>query len=370
MKNNYIPNIFNPLNFYNKIVLQKCNLGQIIESIIKSHNNLTIVDPYEYIDRNKVTKIIKRKYTNKQLKYIGDKYKPFYSIIDTLGLISGWSENKETITIDNSNFNRFISNKDIYSLDSLSDFKTSDVFKVPFNQFFVVPSVESFQYKICSIGLLFGFEYAGYKTGNKREYNLVIFNVSVLNENDDISCSPMIVPLTKESMYDNAIMASTAFNMKLKFDKLNRNPFIPVFEQTLSFTLNILRYIIETNMSNHNISSGKTIEPSFHSKDEIQPWDVSSRQGEPIGSKEHCNTINIDDEEYEFAIDPKNYHDYPEIHNSPRPHMRRAHAHNYWCGSGENKHLEERWLTPIEVNHVDRIGPDEMPVVFHKTTDK
>jgi len=34
---------------------------------------------------------------------------------------------------------------------------------------------------------------------------------------------------------------------------------------------------------------------------------------------------------------------------SPRGHIRRAHWHSYWLGSGESRHLELRWLPPIPV---------------------
>lgn len=36
--------------------------------------------------------------------------------------------------------------------------------------------------------------------------------------------------------------------------------------------------------------------------------------------------------------------------HSPRGHIRRAHWHSYWVGSGESRRLELRWLPPIAVN--------------------
>jgi len=30
--------------------------------------------------------------------------------------------------------------------------------------------------------------------------------------------------------------------------------------------------------------------------------------------------------------------------------MRRRHPHRYWVGSGDNKHLEVRWIDEIRVN--------------------
>ena len=33
-----------------------------------------------------------------------------------------------------------------------------------------------------------------------------------------------------------------------------------------------------------------------------------------------------------------------------RPILRRRHPHRYWVGSGDNKHLEVRWIDEIRVN--------------------
>lgn len=32
------------------------------------------------------------------------------------------------------------------------------------------------------------------------------------------------------------------------------------------------------------------------------------------------------------------------------PHTRRSHAHRYWVGKGENRHLEVRWLQDMKIN--------------------
>ena len=37
-------------------------------------------------------------------------------------------------------------------------------------------------------------------------------------------------------------------------------------------------------------------------------------------------------------------------HGHPRAYVRSAHWHNYWCGSGEDRHLELRWLEPTYCN--------------------
>jgi hypothetical protein len=39
-----------------------------------------------------------------------------------------------------------------------------------------------------------------------------------------------------------------------------------------------------------------------------------------------------------------------ETHASPRGHIRRAHWHGFWTGSGEARRLDVRWMPPIPVN--------------------
>lgn len=46
-----------------------------------------------------------------------------------------------------------------------------------------------------------------------------------------------------------------------------------------------------------------------------------------------------------------------------RPHMRKAHWHHYWAGSGDDRHLIRRWLTAIAVK-MD--FDSELPIVIHK----
>lgn len=48
----------------------------------------------------------------------------------------------------------------------------------------------------------------------------------------------------------------------------------------------------------------------------------------------------------------------PDRGGSVRGHLRRAHWHSYWVGSGEQKQRELRWLHPIAVN----AGPDRATV--------
>lgn len=50
-------------------------------------------------------------------------------------------------------------------------------------------------------------------------------------------------------------------------------------------------------------------------------------------------------------------------HSPKRPHIRRAHYHHFWTGSGGNRHLVVKWIPPIFVNAADGT---ELPVVGHR----
>lgn len=49
---------------------------------------------------------------------------------------------------------------------------------------------------------------------------------------------------------------------------------------------------------------------------------------------------------------------------SVRPHIRRAHWHRFWTGTGENKHLALKWLSPMTIN---ADSEQDLPAVIHKT---
>lgn len=40
----------------------------------------------------------------------------------------------------------------------------------------------------------------------------------------------------------------------------------------------------------------------------------------------------------------------PEVKGRPKPHIRKAHWHGVWKGSGENKQFKYNWLSPVFVN--------------------
>ena len=87
---------------------------------------------------------------------------------------------------------------------------------------------------------------------------------------------------------------------------------------------------------------------------DAKTWDVGIRIGSAIRKYEN------------EKIQETTFHDDSSSHNSPRPHVRRAHWHSFWTGPKESKDrkIVIRWLPPIPVN----VQPenDENPVVLHR----
>lgn len=372
------------MDYINNTFIEKCRFGPVINEIVKRHNNQNSHNPYIYLDYPDISKAIKTKYNHNQVQQFIKHIPRYREIRDQLGIMTGWMQDKEIINLSNTNLNHlysFVINEPEKVYNILHKFSTKTIFKLPYNQFAIYAPTKTVNVHSVINLIFIGFtSKATYYINDKKSfvnprdcYNL---SMSIVYCNDKTPHEPnhvtFYIPLNTTNMYDNVQQCLDDLQKAFKVNNVSASQ-ETINDRTafIKYVILMLDYIIKYNISNHNISIGNTNNPSNHTKDEIEPWDVTSRKGETIGPKGVTKTITIDDdEEYEFVIDPKTYRDYPETHQPPRPHMRRGHAHNYWCGSGENRHLEERWLKPIEVNHVDHIGPDQMPVVFHDTTDK
>ncbi len=86
----------------------------------------------------------------------------------------------------------------------------------------------------------------------------------------------------------------------------------------------------------------------FFEASQIRNWDCGWRIGEAIRKS------IIEHEESERAA---------ERRNSPRPHIRRAHFHHYWIGSGDSRWLHLKWLHPVLVN---ADNGQELPTVIRQ----
>lgn len=87
---------------------------------------------------------------------------------------------------------------------------------------------------------------------------------------------------------------------------------------------------------------------------EPKSWDVGIRIGSAIRKYEN------------EKIQGTTPRDDSTSHNSPRPHVRRAHWHSFWTGPKDlkDRKLAIRWLPPIPVNVQQENG--ENPVVLHR----
>lgn len=78
---------------------------------------------------------------------------------------------------------------------------------------------------------------------------------------------------------------------------------------------------------------------------ELRKWDVGVKTGVILRAMEKREREESADPE----ASPRNY---TRIHKS-RPHVRRAHWHHFWTGSGDNKKLILRWINTTLVNAED-----------------
>lgn len=88
---------------------------------------------------------------------------------------------------------------------------------------------------------------------------------------------------------------------------------------------------------------------------EIQKWDVGVRIGKAIRSHRNSSSNSTTTNN-------------PGTHKAgtrKRPHVRRAHFHNYWVGSGNAKHLVLKFLAPSYINFA---SADCIDVVKHDVT--
>ena len=94
---------------------------------------------------------------------------------------------------------------------------------------------------------------------------------------------------------------------------------------------------------------------------EVEKFDVGVRIGKAIKlHKDECVK-----EKKELEELSKEY----RKGTKKRPHVRRSHFHNYWVGTGDNKHLELRFLTPAYINFSANNEEESLDVVKHEIVE-
>ena len=115
-------------------------------------------------------------------------------------------------------------------------------------------------------------------------------------------------------------------------------------EDTIAdITIFIIQFLLYLSSKEPNITESeltkKTYKPYNVPKNkfsQVRKWDVELYYGEKLKL--------LEDKE-------RTKYEYKEgTHKSPRPHTRCAHWQGYWCGSGDEKHLELRWKDFTYVN--------------------
>ena len=160
--------------------------------------------------------------------------------------------------------------------------------------------------------------------------------------------------------------ASECFGWKAVNDIDETDMQSPVLNQLMRFTIQFLYFLhsktediiphIEEEIGAEPLETGLQTE-KIKTYKPIRKWDVGFHYGEKIRSvKRKCrlygnNIIN-------------NYTGGDR--NRPRAYVRKAHWHNYWCGSNETRHLEPRWLEPIYCNG----SVSDIIMTINEVTDK
>ena len=126
-----------------------------------------------------------------------------------------------------------------------------------------------------------------------------------------------------------------------------------VFRQLITFAIQFLHFIASKTEDIISVNVKPNCRHHDLHNDDIQQWNVGVRYGEKIRTIKRKQSI------------------YGDVHlehsrNRPRPYVRAAHWHSYWCGSRENKQKELRWIEPTFCNGT----VDDIIATINTVTDK
>lgn len=120
----------------------------------------------------------------------------------------------------------------------------------------------------------------------------------------------------------------------------------PVFAELILFTMQFLMFLSSKNTEDiievHNHNHKDRVKGENNGKDchDIQTWNVGSYYGKKIRLLERKRALYGD--EAVFGVKSNR--------SRPRPYVRCAHWHRYWCGKQNEKELQLRWIEPIFCN--------------------
>ena len=130
--------------------------------------------------------------------------------------------------------------------------------------------------------------------------------------------------------------------------------FSEVMRDIIIFTVQFLMFLASRAK---DITPVKKISVRSERNDDIDKWKV----GENYGKK--FRLIERKRELYEQFL---NTPDNPVEKKRPRPYLRSAHWHRYWCGNANQKHIETRWIEPTFCNGT----MDDIVTSIHEVVQK
>lgn len=274
----------------------------------------------------------------------------FIPVAQLIFAFAPWRQSKEVYVIDEDLKNL------LFEQENDLDIPTDILLHLPYPCFYVeLPNTYFRKAKIH--GFFVTLEYDVNNGDRELKPVFICENGDVFSYSIHIDCNSISesVDLLNRQALENS-------NGDLKYKELALRG-IQESEETKIFLKQILQVIFYILAQNAEITPnseqalvtkrGKTIKDKYS---EIRKWDVGVRIGAAIRQQKIRDAQEQNDKAQ-------------SEHNSPRPHMRRAHWHHFWTGpknKPEERKLILKWLSPIAVS----ASPEDTPIVFHKVTNE
>lgn len=242
---------------------------------------------------------------------------------------------------------------------------TDNVMKLPFPALYI--EFDGWLYDNQFIGAFINFDCPFIDAElNSRTLEL---QISLVNEENGIRVLPLVI---KEGF-------SIRDSLKHYFDLSSNDDTMSLLRhkellddaRLASQVVQIVLYLCAVNAEvDENPAQKKIYQKSTDGKKEkdvlreVEKFDVGVRIGKAIKLHNNSNNSskNVSDEAEETVKKYRNG-------TKKRPHVRRSHFHNFWVGSGDNKHLELRFLPPTYINFTTNDDGEAFDVVKHKIVE-
>ena len=121
--------------------------------------------------------------------------------------------------------------------------------------------------------------------------------------------------------------------------EMKNSSFEYMYKEPLTMAVNAAYYLsaINSDVKAVKTAKGKKVSRPNGTKLTLRKWEVGYRIGATLSTKGKADREGDASEKVRHGTE------------RPRPHLRRAHWHHYWCGEGRTR-LEVRWIAPCFVN--------------------